>query len=335
VVFEELIKRLEGLNSMTVSVPVECDEHGYIDKECPAEGCLFQFKVKAEDWERIAQGDSVWCPMCRHEAPPRQWFTTEQVEHSKEQALNVIKGEIHNALVAGADGFNRRQPKGGFITMSMKVEGRPVQSAIIPASAAEAMRLQIECEACHTQYAVIGSAYFCPACGHNSVTRTFSDSLKKIQVKCDNLATIRQALTEATGKDEAEVTCRSLLESCISDGVVAFQLFCEGLYADYGEPPFNAFQRLEQGSKLWQDAIGKGYGDWLTPNELQGLKVLYQKRHLLAHNDGIVDEQYLKKSGDPSYRKGQRIVISERDVGELMAYLEKLGTGLKAACGKE
>lgn len=35
-----------------------------------------------------------------------------------------------------------------------------------------------------------------------------------------------------------------------------------------------------------------------------------------------------------SYREGPRIVISERDVGELVAYLEKLGTGLKAACGK-
>lgn len=332
--FEQLIKRLEGLSSMTVSVPVTCDEHGYIDKECPSEGCLYQFKVKAEDWVRMAEGQSVWCPLCRHEAPPNKWYTTEQVEHSKEQALNVIKGEIHNAMVADAANFNRRQSRGGFITMSMKVEGGSVQTAIVPASAAEAMQLRIECEACHTKYAVIGSGYFCPACGHNSVTQTFGDSLKKIQVKCDNLATIRQALTESTGKDEAEVTCRSLLESCISDGVVAFQLFCEGLYANRGTAPFNAFQRLEQGSRLWKDAVGKGYEDWLTAEELQGLKVLYQKRHLLAHNDGLVDGQYVTKSGDTTYREGQRIVIAARDVSELVGTLEKLGTGLKAACGK-
>jgi hypothetical protein len=48
-VFEELIKRLEGINGMTVSVPIECDEHGYIDKDCPADRHLFQYKVKAED----------------------------------------------------------------------------------------------------------------------------------------------------------------------------------------------------------------------------------------------------------------------------------------------
>jgi RNA polymerase subunit RPABC4/transcription elongation factor Spt4 len=333
-VFEELIKGLEGLNKMTVSVPLQCDDEGYIDKECPAEGCLFQFKVKAEDWERIAEGDAVWCPMCRHEASPNKWYTTEQVEHSRDQALEVFKGEVHNALVAGAERFNRQQPRGGFITMSMKVEGRPVQTAVIPATAAQAMQLKIECEACHTHYAVIGSAYFCPACGHNSVTRTFSDSLKKIQVKSDSLDTIRQALTQATGKDEAEVACRSLLESCISDGVVAFQLFCEGLYSGYDQAPFNAFQRLEQGSKLWRDAIGKGYDDWLTPDELQGLKLLYQKRHLLAHSDGLVDEQYLTKSGDTRYRVGQRIVISDHDVGELVTSLDKLGVGLKVACGK-
>lgn len=331
--FEELIKRLHGLNKMTVAVPIEGDEHGYIDKECPAEGCMYQFKVKGDDWERMAQGVSVWCPMCRHEAPPNQWFTTEQVEHSKAQALKVIKGEIHNAMVADAANFNRRQPKGGFITMSLKVKGGPVQTAILPAAAADAMRLQIECEACHTQYAVIGSAYFCPACGHNSVTKTFGDSLKKIRVKSDSLPTIRQALTEASGKDEAEVTCRSLLETCISDGVVAFQLLSEGLYADYGDAPFNAFQRLDQGSKLWQTAVGKGYEDWLTADELQGLKVLYQKRHLLAHNDGLVDSQYITKSGDTTYREGQRIVIADRDVSELVSTLDKLGGGLKAACG--
>ena len=166
------------------------------------------------------------------------------------------------------------------------------------------------------------------------MTRNYSDALKKIQVKRDSLGIIRQAMIESTGKDEAETTCRSLLETCISDGVVAFQKFCEGLYVDFGEPAFNAFQRLDQGSDLWKEAIGYGYEDWLGLDELNGLKVLYQKRHILAHNDGIVDAQYIKKSGDEAYKEGQRIVVSERDIGELLAYLDKLGSALKAACGK-
>lgn len=330
--FEDVLKKLKSLQS--VSISLEADEKGYIDKQCPSEDCEFLFKVHADDWTNIFKDEAVWCPMCRHEAPAKQWYSIAQVEHAKKQALKLVKGEIHNALLSGAEKFNRRQPKNSFITMSMKVRGGSVQTSVIPAKAAEEMQLEIQCEVCNSRYAVIGNAFFCPACGHNSVTRNYSDALKKIQVKRDSLGIIRQALIESTGKDEAEVTCRSLLESCISDGVVAFQKFCEGLYVDYGEPPFNAFQRLELGSELWKKAIGHGYGDWLDPDELKGLKILYQKRHILAHNDGLVDAQYIKKSGDNMYKDGQRIVVSERDIRELLTYLDKLGGALKAACRK-
>lgn len=134
------------------------------------------------------------------------------------------------------------------------------------------------------------------------------------------------------GKDEAELTCRSLRETCISDGVVAFQKYCEGLYMRFGDAPFNAFQRLEQGSNLWLNAVQKGYDEWLTAEELSSLNVLYQKRHILAHNEGIVDHQYIKKSGDPSYKEGQRIVVSDRDIDKLLDALEKLSRGIKSAC---
>lgn len=332
--FEELIAKMNKLNGQTISVPIECDEKGFIDKQCPSKECEFLFKVQKDDWKEIFKDEAVWCPMCRHEAPANQWYSVAQVEHAREQTLGLIKGAIHNALLSGAKEFNRKQPRNSFISMTMQVKGGPVQTSIIPAGAAEEMRLEIACEKCNARFSVIGNAFFCPACGHNSVTQTFSDSLRKIQVKRDSLDIIRQALIESTGKDEAELTCRSLLETCISDGVVAFQKFCEGLHSPYGESPFNAFQRLEQGSVLWEKAIGMGYSSWLTQAELERLNVLYQKRHLLAHNEGIVDAQYIKKSGDTSYKEGQRIVVSGKDIDELLNHLDKLGGGLKAICNK-
>lgn len=330
--FEDLLKKLNDMKS--ISIPVECDEKGYIDRQCPSGDCEFLFKVHADDWTSIFKDEAVWCPMCRHEAPANQWFPIAQVENAKEQALKLLEGEIHNALVSGAEKFNRQQQKNSLISMSMKVQGSKVQTSIIPIEAVEEMQLEIQCEICNSRYAVIGGAFFCPACGHNSVIQNYSDALKKIRIKRDNLKIIRQALVDSTGKDEAEVMCRSLLETCISDGVVAFQKLCEGLYVNFGEAPSNAFQRLDQGSELWEKSIGQGYGNWLDITELQGLKVLYQKRHILAHNDGLVDTHYIKKSSDNTYKEGQRIVVSERDIGELLDCLDKLGSGLKAACGK-
>lgn len=329
--FEDLIKEIDRMNGKSVSVPIECDQYGYIDKQCPSEECEFLFKVNAEDWANIFKDEAVWCPSCRHEACADQWFTIEQVEHAKAEALAVFKGGINNAVRSSAQKFNSRQPRNSFISMSMTVEGGIKRTHAIPAKAAEAMQLEITCEECNAHFAVIGSAFFCPACGHNSVTRTYSDSLRKIRAKRDGVKIVRPALTESVGKDEAELTCRSLRETCISDGVVAFQKYCEGLYSAYGKAPSNAFQRLGQGSELWKSAIQKGYDHWLNDEELARLKILYQRRHILAHNEGIVDAQYIKKSDDNLYKEGQRIGVSDRDIDDLLNCLEKLGSGLKTA----
>lgn len=330
--FEDLIKEMARLNGQGISTEIQPDEKGYIDKQCPSEECEFIFKVSEQDWADIFKDEAVWCPMCRHEAPADQWFTKAQVEHAQEEALAVVQGSINKALRSGARKFNRRQPKNGFVSMSMKVSGGSYRTHTIPAEAAELMQLEIQCEECSSRFAVVGSAYFCPGCGHNSVKRTFSDSLRKIQAKKDNVDLVRRTLSESVGADEAELTCRSMLETCILDGVVAFQKYCEGLYSQFGDAPFNAFQRLDQASFLWAKAIQKSFGDWLADEDLEKLSILYQKRHLLAHNEGIVDERYIEKSVDSTYKAGQRIVIREHDIEFLVSALRKLSEGIESSC---
>lgn len=333
--FDELLKELKRLErTKSVSIPIESDEKGYADRQCPAENCEFLFKVHEEDWKNIFRDEAVWCPFCRHEAPADQWYSKEQIEHAKKEALGMIKGRINKAMRTDARRFNQRQPRNSFISMSMDVKGGSKRTHLIPAKAAELMQLDITCEKCKSRFSVIGSAYFCPACGHNSVLQTFSDSLRKIKAKKDNIATVRDAITQTTGKDDAELTCRSLIESCLSDGVVAFQKYCDGMYETYGKPPINAFQRLDQGSKLWKESVSEGYEDWLTQTEMDSLLVLFQKRHLLAHNEGIIDVKYIEKSNDHSYKEGQRIVVSGGDIDVLVSLITKLSESINKACEK-
>ncbi len=115
--FKDLIKEFKRLDGQLISVPIECDEKGYVDKQCPSEECEFLFKVYEEDWRNIFKDEAVWCPLCRHEAPSDQWFTIEQVEHAEAEALAVVQGKIHNALRSGAQRFNRRQSKNSFVSI--------------------------------------------------------------------------------------------------------------------------------------------------------------------------------------------------------------------------
>lgn len=59
------------------------------------------------------------------------------------------------------------------------------------------------------------------------------------------------------------------------------------------------------------------------------MNLYFQRRHLVEHNNGLVDQRYIDKSGDISYQVGQRIVIKEKDINELLHIIEILVTGLK------
>lgn len=156
--FEDLINEMRRMSKLSVSVEIETDENGYIDKQCPNEKCEFIFKVNGEDWANIFNDDAVWCPLCRHEATSDQWFTADQVEHAKSEALSVVKSKIHNSIRSGAKKFKQRQPKSSFISMSMKVSGARERTYTIPAKAADLMQLEIQCESCESRFAVIESA---------------------------------------------------------------------------------------------------------------------------------------------------------------------------------
>jgi uncharacterized Zn finger protein (UPF0148 family) len=326
--FEGLIKELKELEGLkSIAIPLHADNEGYIDRECPSEECMYQFKVFNEDWTTIFKDEAVWCPLCGHKAPANSFWTTEQIEQAKEQSIKYIQGRMDKALIDDAREFNRKQPKNAFIRMSLSVKGARPNSIIMPIPATKELELKLQCENCNARYAVIGSAFFCPSCGHNSAEKTFDDSIKKVETKIKNIEIIRKTLSEFN-KDEAEITCRSLIESGLGDCVVAFQRFCEVAYKKYPQSkekiPFNAFQKLNVGNDFWKEIFNEGYENWLNENEYNRLNILFQRRHLLAHCEGIVDERYVQKSGDIKYKIGQRIIVKENDVSELVVLIKKL-----------
>jgi hypothetical protein len=166
----------------------------------------------------------------------------------------------------------------------------------------------------------------------------FDASLGKTRAKFEQIETVRRALENAGQRDRAADLCRSILESCILDLVGALQRLSEQLYSRIpGAPaaPFNAFQRLNQSSNLWRAAIGEGFQEWLDPAELRTLSVYFQKRHLLAHQEGIVDAQYIQQSGDSCYREGQRIVVTPRDAAEMHELILRVANKLREHIDEE
>jgi hypothetical protein len=326
--FEHLIKALKELDGTSVSVPFsEVDADGYSDHQCPATECEFLFKVHSDDWRNIVKDEAVWCPFCGHQASSDKWWTHEQIEKAKEFAFAEVKNKIKSAMREDAERFNRRQPRNSFISISMKVDNHP-KEIVLPLAASNPMRLKITCAKCTCRYAVIGSAYFCPACGHNAADLVFGQSLGTIRATLDNLDAIAANLPD---RDAAENTVRLLKEHSLQQMVTAFQRYAEALYSNKPELPTprrNVFQNLDEGSKLWEAAFGKGYNSHLDAAQLSVLNRYFQQRHLLTHREGLVDADYIARTNDRSYRERQRLVIGEGSLRECLILIEKLAAGL-------
>jgi len=209
--FEKLLNELGKIDGMKISIPIKPDEEGFIDKECPDEECKFQFKVHEDDWTNIFKDESVFCPMCGRESASDNFWTTEQIRNAEGQASQLLESKIHNAMKEDANAFNRSQPKGGFLSMSMSVKGNVSEKIILPIPSKAIFEQKIKCEKCESRYSVIGSAFFCPACGHNSVEKAFVAAIDRIESTINNIPTIRTALNTIS-KDHAEITCQTIVE---------------------------------------------------------------------------------------------------------------------------
>ena len=311
-------------------MPVESDSEGYVDKECPNDSCLFLFKIHGEDWSNIVKDEEVFCPSCRHVAPTKSWYPRAQVEAAQEYALSTISNSINKAMRADAAASNRRQNRNSFLSITLDVKGGK-DAVLVPVAAAEPLRLRTTCDSCSCRYSYVGAAYFCPSCGANSASHTFTQTLNTIRTAAGLGETLRKTLSP----DEAEVMIRTLIEKAMQDTVMSFQRLNEQLYERQSGKSArrNAFQNLDAGSDLWKAEIGYAYAGLIDQAKFAQLRVYFQQRHILAHQQGIVDQDYIDRSGDKTYAVGQRLLIQETAVREFADLIEELSQRLTDKIG--
>lgn len=317
------------MDELSLSLTMQSDEKGYFDRECPNEDCLYTFKVLMNDWKEKVSDEEVHCPLCGHVDTADKWWTQAQLEQMNPIITGWAENYIQESLDKVFGDFARSTRHNKFFRVTYKPSKR-VSFINNPIGQSDEWETEICCEKCGTHYSVIGAAYFCPCCGYNSAVNSFNDTLDSIKKMLESLQDMRFMLTERYDIDSAETMCRSMLEGSIGDIVSAFQKFASCKYTELSGQParVNDFQIVDKGSKLFEDTTGKAYSDWLSADELAFMKIMFQRRHLIEHNNGMVDQQYLDKSQDSSYVLGQRIIVKLSDASSLLDIIRKLSNGL-------
>jgi hypothetical protein len=300
---------------MEVTVQLFPDEEGFIGRECPEPECEGYFKILPGTG---LKGENLpcHCPYCGFTGPTNQFWTKEQLEYIHSILLGKAKELAYKELKKLE--FEHK-PKGPFgIGISMKVE----RGAPVPIRYYRERRLEtnIICDNCTLHYSVYGVFAFCPDCGlHNS-----------LQILDKNLEVVSKMLDYA--QDINEKIAERLVENALEDCISAFDGFGREICRVYAKQSHDSgkaekihFQNLESAKKDIQSTFGFDISASVTEEDWSSAVRSFQKRHLIAHKMGVVDEKYITKTKDPDALVGRKILISPEDVSAVMRVIREVG----------
>lgn len=290
------------------SIPITPDDDGYIGRECPVEDCLGYFKITPGTG--VKGPAPCFCPYCGHKGGSNTFFTQEQIEYAKSVVLRKVTDAIHKDLKSLE--FEHK-PQGLFgIGLSLKVQ----RSAPLPIRYYREKELEtaITCDSCTLRYAIYGVFGWCPDCGvHNS-----------LQILVKNLELARKELTLAVTAEPD--LANHLIGDALENAVSAFDGFGRELCQRKSIEV--RFQNLTAARRRVQDAFGFDFADALRPDEWDAARRAFQKRHLLAHKMGVIDDDYIQKANDPGAVLGRRIALSQEEVEGSISIVGALGRRL-------
>lgn len=303
---------LENLKNMRI--PIHPDEEGFHGRKCPNPECKGYFKIQ---FGTGLSGENLpfHCPYCGHTGKVSDFETNEQVDYALSLAMRKISEAIDKDLKQLE--FESK-PKGPFgIGVSLKV--KPGKPAPIRYYQEKKLETETICDTCTLRYSIYGVFAFCPDCGVHNSRQILEKNLELAQKELELSNQLEQGLRE------------TLINDALENVVSAFDGFGRELCKIRSKSSNNPdealkirFQNLDGAKNKIAQIFGVDICQGLTPDEWNYSITEFQKRHLISHKMGIIDQDYIEKSYDNNAILGRKISITSAEVEKLIQIIEKL-----------
>jgi hypothetical protein len=285
--------------SMTVSIPK--DEDGRSARECPNQECSpGYFKVKPGTG--ITGGQTIaYCPYCRKSEKPSGFHTKEQIRYARELVAREAKIGIERAMreALGLDSAGKRRLAGGLISIDMELKSSSPSHVWRPYE--DILRRDLVCPYCTLDHSVYGFGIWCPDCGKDIFTKHVQGEIRVIEAIIGDIDRRQKELG-------ARVAARDL-ENALEDLVSIFEATLK--------IEIRRHRKSKGDDDNAVDAIMKKIGSRLQSvsnavtivpefcdgrllcaadcDDAKKLDRVFQKRHPITHNLGVVDRKYIEK----------------------------------------
>lgn len=312
------IKKI-GANQHEIEVSLPADRDGRVARSCPNSHCSpGEFKVKPGTGITESQ-DMAYCPYCRSTDSPAAFTTPEQIRYAKDIAIAEAQQGIQNAF-AKAFGLNsqgkRTLAKGGLINMSIEMKRSPKPHVRRPY--ADVLKRDVVCPSCGLDHSVYGLATYCFDCGNDIFTTHVRGEILMIEKALADVPRRESDLGERIAAKDVENALEDLVSvfEAVLKREIRQYLASTGLSNEDINARFKKIGSRLQSIRNARQILSEDFGIQLNfskEEQFVQLDGLFQKRHPITHNLGVIDRAYLNriKSAD---REGREVHVSAIEV---------------------
>jgi hypothetical protein len=300
----------DGNDSFRVSMPL--DDHGFFGRQCPS--CDRIFLVSKESYDPLPDDLRLWCVYCGHNDDHSEFMTSQQKARVMSLAEDVGIQMIGQALDQSFGRLASRARGNSFVRFEFKpdrIGPRP-----LPGVREEQLVRQRECAMCGMHYAVFGEHRFCAVCGRLPAEQTARDSLEAEASRLDALDSLPPDIHAALR--EQGVLDRQYVDT-VENVVGVVESLASAVFADrvsnaagLTKGKGNVFQRLDDLAELFRTHLSKDLPSQMGSRWAE-LQRTWAGRHVHVHNDGVVDDRYLRSMPVTALKRGQRLTVTEED----------------------
>jgi hypothetical protein len=300
---------LRGVNmnpqreSPMVPIMLVSDKEQFFGRSCLA--CQGYFRTR--NISAILQ-----CPYCSIRADVIEFTTANQLEFLDEvrkRYVRAIEGndvqEIDLDAIAHALPNNR--PKWAY--------------------SEEMQQHRSTCEKCNNRFDILGEYGCCPACGARNSLQVLTKHLDTFQTEFESVD------ANSSNRQDREVEWEKMTR-CISD----FEAMARDVQSQLTRLPMTAsrrkdvqqvsFQQLVKAAESLESFFAIDLLEGIGQADREFLNKMFNRRHILTHNGGRVDQEYLDRTSEASVRLNQRVAVRSREIARLIPLLKTAAENL-------
>ena len=344
---DSLFRRLEKYRTggtrdqMQLAIPIPKSGSGKIHRACPVNSCvpgLFQLgnapegravnEANAALVRRRANTRGTTCPYCGTDADDQDFTFAGDIEAAKKQVMWAAREDAIDAFRDVFKGLGQQFRSGPvrFEVSSNRSYSPP------PIFRRPDLLRDLTCDICLRSYGVYAAALFCPDCGARNIHVHFRREVQLISQQVE--------IARKVGEDGDRELAYRLLGNAHEDVLTAFEAYHKVIYRFLVQKRLpaqaeelcskraigNRFQNIHRGRELYARFSFDPY-EGLSTADLEFLRLNIEKRHVLGHNLGMIDEAFaeLAQGG----KVGETVPILADEVARFATICESVVVGLE------